>query len=188
MAETHAQARAPPGRDQEISWRGHGYESLKEEVSQRSTCITELVELAGNSLSGTSPKSTFWNLLHSHYVELAGNLPSRVVEKNVHEVFQDRNEEAEFLSTAMSLQHFLLTKLCIKPAGKEKKKNKGLRCTFTKQAKRVNVKWTSNKLVIDVAITTNSFPPLLILSPSKMFCSMSRMGINQGNDQILQYR
>lgn len=44
-------------------WRGHGYGSLNEEVSQRisqrSPCVTEEIELAGNSPSGTCQRFTF---------------------------------------------------------------------------------------------------------------------------------
>lgn len=79
MVDIHAQARAPPGL-RSRPCRRHGYGSLNEEVpqriSERSPCVAELLELARNSPSGTCQKSTFWNLLDSHYVELAGNLPS----------------------------------------------------------------------------------------------------------------
>ena len=74
--------------------RGHGYGSLNEEVpqriSQRRPCVTEEVELAGNSPSGMCQRFTFWtsmsNLLKTSLLHLAGNmsfgtcqnLPSRI--------------------------------------------------------------------------------------------------------------
>lgn len=64
-------------------WRGHGYGSLNEEVSQRisqrSPCVTEEIELAGNSPSGTCQRFTFQtsmsNLLKTCLLHLAGNMP-----------------------------------------------------------------------------------------------------------------
>ena len=63
-------------------WRG--YVSLNEEVpqrtSQRSSCVAEEVELAGNSPSGTCQRFTFWtsmsNLLKTCPLPLAGNMAS----------------------------------------------------------------------------------------------------------------
>lgn len=65
-------------------WRGHGHVSLNEEVpqriSQRSSCVAEEVELAGNSPSGTCQRFTFWtsmsNLLNTCPLHLAGNMAS----------------------------------------------------------------------------------------------------------------
>lgn len=74
VAEIHAQARAPPGL-RSSPWRGHVYGSLNEVsqgISQRS--VIELLDLAGNSLSGTFWAATVWNLLEIFPLRLSGKL------------------------------------------------------------------------------------------------------------------
>ena len=69
-------------------WRGHGYGSLNEEVSQRisqrSPCVTEEIELAGNMPFGTCqnlPSRIRGKLFMKKYF-IAGTLPPNYPDRN----------------------------------------------------------------------------------------------------------
>lgn len=88
MAEIHAQARTPPVL-RSRPWWGHSHgspnEKVSKRISQRSSYVSELVEVIGKPPCRSCWTFTMWNLLEICLLELAVNLPSRIRGKVVHD-------------------------------------------------------------------------------------------------------